>query len=62
MSKKEATLKYYNSFLAQYKGIKGINNTMAKPNAKQFILMNINNALYTLYRGYIIELGEINSI
>ena len=58
----EITLKYYNSFLAQYEGIKGINNTMAKFNAKQFISMSINNALYTLYRSYITELGEINSI
>ena len=62
MLEEEITLKYYNSFLAQYEGIKGINNTMAKPNAKQFILMNINDVLYTLYRGYITELGEINSI
>ena len=60
--KEETTPEYYNSFLAQYKGIKGINNTTAKPNTKQFILININNALYTLYRGYITELGEINSI
>ena len=61
-SEEEAILEYYNSFLAQYEGIKGINNTMAKPNAEQFILMSINNALYTLYRGYITELGEINGI
>ena len=58
----KVTPEYYNSFFAQYEGIKGINNIMAKPNAKQFILMNINDALYTLYRGYIIELGEINGI
>ncbi len=35
---------------------------MAEPNAKQFMLMSINDALYTLYGGYIIELGEINGI
>ena len=35
---------------------------MAESNTKQFILMNINNALYTMYRGYITELGEINGI
>ena len=62
MIKKETILEYYNSFLAQYKGIEGINNTIAKPNAEQFILISINNALYTLYKGYMTELGEINSI
>ena len=62
MLEEEATPKYYNSFFAQYKGIKGINNTIAKPNAKQFMLMSINNALYTLYKGYMIELREINGI
>ena len=35
---------------------------MAKPNTEQFILMNINDAPYTLYKGYITELGEINGI
>ena len=58
----ETTLKYYNSFLIKYKGIKGINNTIAKPNTKQFILISINNTLYTLYKGYITKLGEINGI
>ena len=58
----ETTLEYYNSFFAQYKGINGINDTMAEPNAKQFILMSINNALYTLYKNYMIELEEINGI
>ena len=60
--KEETTLEYYNSFLAWYKGIEGINNTTAKPNTEQFMLISINNAPYTLYRGYITELGEINSI
>ena len=58
----ETTLKYYNSFLTQYKGIKGIDKTIAESNTKQFILISINNALYTLYRSYIIELRKINSI
>ena len=62
MSEKKATPKYYNSFFAQYKGIKGINNTIAEPNAKQFMLININNTLHTLYRGYMTELEEINGI
>ncbi len=35
---------------------------ITKPNAKQFILISINNTLYTLYRGYITELGDINGI
>ena len=51
-----------NSFLAQYKGIKGINNIITKFNAEQFMLISINNAVYTLYKGYMIELGEINGI
>ena len=58
----ETTLKYYNSFLTQYKGIEGINNITVKSNTKQFILININNAPYTLYKGYMTELGEINGI
>ena len=35
---------------------------MAEPNAEQFILMSIDNALYTLYGGYMTKLGEINGI
>ncbi len=35
---------------------------MAEPNTNQFMSMSIDNALYTLYRGYMTELGEINSI
>ena len=35
---------------------------MAKSNTKQFILISINNAPYTLYKGYMTELEEINSI
>ena len=35
---------------------------MAELNAKQFILINIDNALYTLYKSYITELGEIDGI
>ena len=58
----EAILKYYNSFLTQYKRIKKINNTIAEPNAERFILISINNALYTLYRGYMTKLKEINDI
>ena len=35
---------------------------MAKPNTKQFILISINDAPYTLYKSYIIKLGEIDGI
>ena len=58
----KATPEYYNSFFAQYKEIEGIDNTTAEPNTEQFMLINIDNALYTLYGGYITELGEINGI
>src|SRR6266536_6098530 len=35
---------------------------MAKPNTDQFMSISIDNALYTPYRGYMTELGEINGI
>ena len=35
---------------------------MAEFNNKQFMLISIDDALYTLYRSYMIELGEINGI
>ena len=58
----ETTLKYYNSFFAQYKGIEGIDDTIAKFNAEQFMLISIDDVLYTLYGSYITELGEIDGI
>ena len=35
---------------------------MAELNTKQFILISIDDALYTLYKSYMIELREINGI
>ncbi len=35
---------------------------MAEPNTDQFMLISIDDALYTLYRGYMTELREINGI
>jgi hypothetical protein len=53
----EATPEYYNSFLAQYEGIEGIDDT-----TEQFMSMSIDDAPYTSYGGYITELGEIDGI
>ena len=65
MLEQEPTLEYYSSFLVQYKGIEGFEDTTTaatKPNFEQFMLMSIDNALYSLYRSYITELGEIDNI
>jgi hypothetical protein len=35
---------------------------MAEPNTEQFMLISINNALYTLYKSYMTELKEIDGI
>ena len=35
---------------------------MTKPNTEQFMSINIKDAPYTLYGGYITKLGKINSI
>jgi hypothetical protein len=58
-------MEYYSSFLVQYEGIEGFEDTAtaaAEPNSEQFMSMSINNALYSPYEGYMTELGEINGI
>ena len=64
ITEQEVNPQFYSSFLAQYKGFEEIsdNNTDTEPDANQFIALNIEESLYTLYNNYLTELGEIDSI
>jgi hypothetical protein len=60
-TEQDVTTQLYSSFLAQYKGLKEINDTAiaTEPKTEQFMSISIEEALY---KAYITELGEISGI
>ncbi len=60
ISAQETTTEYYNSFLAQYEGIEGIDNT-TEPNSDQFLSMSIEDTWYD-NEHFTTELGEVDGI